>query len=809
MKKVFNSKVAIALVALLILGALSVSGMLHDVSATPVDRVDRVYGSNRSGTAVAISQEGWETSDYVVLARGDEFADALAGVPLAYSLDAPILLTHSAILTASTKQEIIELNAKNVIILGGKGAISKAVEDELISMGLTVDRISGANRNDTASQIALRMKAAGTYNGKIFVANGLDFPDAMAASAYAAKLGYPILLSLPDRIPVSTQTAIDELSPEAAYIAGGTAVISNAVMGNLPSPKRLSGPNRYATATALAEEFKPGNVKYYVATGFDFADAIAGGVLAAKNDAGLLLVSRIVPAPVIEYIADYPVYYATIFGGTGAVNTYIENELEILLDSAALAQAILAAQAAIDALPGQVAASADSAEAQGYIDAAQDLVDAVLEIDPDHDTSEWDAVIAEQQAIVDDMRAAEAVIAQIAALEPVDELTLDDKAAVEAARAAYNALTDDQKALVTNLAVLEAAEARIAQLEADLAAANAVIAQIAALEPVDELTLDDKAAVEAARAAYEALTDDQKALVTNLAVLEAAEARIAQLEADLAAAEAAVEAAEVAADALAKDGTDTQEDIDAAQALHNAAADLVNALPDGPAKDALLARLAQVQADIDAAQEAIEAENTWTIVPDPELPEFVSQFFITSLDSLPEATHYELFVGGTRIQEKRVAIDEWVASATIVFEPTVMRVLFFDSEFAALPFATAECLSDGSLVISHISPSATWTITPFFPGITSDFNIQTYDMPFATHYEFYVYDDENDVWLQIDERLPVTEPLRTADIILNPRTWIQVRLYGNATCVGPMFIGSPTMDDVDSGDIGFIYPYVD
>jgi hypothetical protein len=72
-------------------------------------------------------------------------------------------------------------------------------------------------------------------------------------------------------------------------------------------------------------------------------------------------------------------------------------------------------------------------------------------------------------------------------------------------------LTDDQKALVTNLAVLEAAEARIAQLEADLAAANAVIAQIAALEPVDELTLADKAAVEAASAAYEALTDDQKA----------------------------------------------------------------------------------------------------------------------------------------------------------------------------------------------------------------------------------------------------------------------------------------------------------
>jgi putative cell wall-binding protein len=47
----------------------------------------------------------------------------------------------------------------------------------------------------------------------------------------------------------------------------------------------------------------------------------------------------------------------------------------------------------------------------------------------------------------------------------------------------------------------------------------------------DDLTLKDKAAVEAAREAYDALTEAQKALVTNVADLEAAEAKIEKLEA--------------------------------------------------------------------------------------------------------------------------------------------------------------------------------------------------------------------------------------------------------------------------------------
>ncbi|MFP3340702.1 cell wall-binding repeat-containing protein, partial [Micrococcus sp. SIMBA_131] len=76
---------------------------------------------------VAISQKGWNHADTVVLARGGEFPDALAGTPLAYQHDAPMLLTEDNKLTDSTKKELERLEPNKVIILGSSGAITDKV----------------------------------------------------------------------------------------------------------------------------------------------------------------------------------------------------------------------------------------------------------------------------------------------------------------------------------------------------------------------------------------------------------------------------------------------------------------------------------------------------------------------------------------------------------------------------------------------------------------------------------------------------------------------------------------------------------
>lgn len=109
-------------------------------------------------------------------------------------------------------------------------------------------------------------------------------------------------------------------------------------------------------------------------------------------------------------------------------------------------------------------------------------------------------------------------------------VTLDSKAEVEAVRAAYNALTDADKKKVgsDSVKILEAAEAKIADLQATADAAKVT----KAIEALSDVTLDDKAVVEAARAAYDALTDAAKAKIDkdSVVVLEAAEAKIKELE---------------------------------------------------------------------------------------------------------------------------------------------------------------------------------------------------------------------------------------------------------------------------------------
>ena len=128
-------------------------------------------------------------------------------------------------------------------------------------------------------------------------------------------------------------------------------------------------------------------------------------------------------------------------------------------------------------------------------------------------------------------------------IDQIGTVTLENREAIEAARNAYDALTEEQQSYVTNYSVLTAAEAELKALEeqaADQAAADAVTEQINSLPAADALTLEDKAAVEAAREAYEALTGNQKALVTEEPVQKLAnlEAKIAELTDD---AEAAAE----------------------------------------------------------------------------------------------------------------------------------------------------------------------------------------------------------------------------------------------------------------------------
>jgi putative cell wall-binding protein len=312
---------ALALAALLVLTVIPVFGA--------GETLDRIKGANRWATAVEISQEGWDSASVVVLANGEKFADALAGVPLAFANDAPILLTASNSLNKEAKDEIVRLGANKVFLLGGTAAISEEIEEELVDMGLEVDRVKGATRDATAVEIANRVAPNGVDT--VVLAYAWDFPDALAAASYAAINGYPILLSEKTSISEATEKAIEDLGVENVIIVGGSAVITDKVEDALEDDgynvDRVNGSNREGTSVALAEFFKLNTTKYFVATGDDFADAIAGAALAAKEGTGILLVRKSLHKVIADFVEEN-VTEAVIFGGTGAVSDSVAKNIE-------------------------------------------------------------------------------------------------------------------------------------------------------------------------------------------------------------------------------------------------------------------------------------------------------------------------------------------------------------------------------------------------------------------------------------------------------------------------------------------------
>lgn len=293
------------------------------------DRVNRLSGDTRYKTAAEVSKKGWESAETVVLARGDNYADALAGVPLAKKYNAPLLLTKPNEFTKEASDEISRLNAKTVYILGGTGAVNAATEKALKDKGIKVVRVFGSDRWETAAKIAKHVAPEGV--NEVVVVNGNNFPDALSVASFAADKGMPILLTRTNSLPDVTAKTIRDLGASKSLVVGGTGVVPKVVTDQLPYVYRLGGQNRYETALKVAQYFHKDANHYYLATGRDFADALSGAALAAKNHTGVLLTDKSLSAETEKFIKDNNLDKVTILGGNGVVSDTVAAKLKDLL----------------------------------------------------------------------------------------------------------------------------------------------------------------------------------------------------------------------------------------------------------------------------------------------------------------------------------------------------------------------------------------------------------------------------------------------------------------------------------------------
>jgi putative cell wall-binding protein len=257
----------------------------------------RVAGAGRVATAVEVSRATRDSAATVVLARADEYADALAAAPLAVHVDAPLLLSASRGLSDATAAEVARLGANAAILLGGEAALSEQVVTDLEDMGLTVRRIAGENRFGTAAKVPAELPPT----DEVLVAEGehvspeRGWPDALSASGLAAAERRPVLLVNRDRLPRETAQALD--ASTAVVIVGGSDAISQDVADAIDqvagTVTRVFGVTRYDTSVAVADEAEARGVDpstVWVATGRDWPDGLVAGVAAGAADGILLLV---------------------------------------------------------------------------------------------------------------------------------------------------------------------------------------------------------------------------------------------------------------------------------------------------------------------------------------------------------------------------------------------------------------------------------------------------------------------------------------------------------------------------------------
>lgn len=317
----------------------------------------RVAGANRYATAAAVSRLQWDNTtnpyygtgygpEYIVVANGLDPADALTGGALAAQLDGVLLLTNPGSLPVETKNEISRVAASRywydddvtVLVLGGTGAVSDAVFKQLqqITHVNDVQRVYGSTRFETAAEIATMTADLGYVETTAYVVNGYAPADALAVAPVAAWDYAPVLLTNVNDVPDATMGWLAANGITDVIVVGGTGVVGTAAFDELDAlynVTRISGDNRYETATAIASYgVDTVGMTPELATlvsGESFADALSAAPLSWWTGGPVLLTTPASLHPaVVEYFEDQGIIGSTyndgigcfVLGGTGAIS---------------------------------------------------------------------------------------------------------------------------------------------------------------------------------------------------------------------------------------------------------------------------------------------------------------------------------------------------------------------------------------------------------------------------------------------------------------------------------------------------------
>ncbi len=299
------------------------------------DMTREFAGTHRYNTSVALGERYAAESgsvSTVIIASGESQVDAVAAAGLAGYLDAPVLLTRGDRLPHNVARFIDRHNVVDVIVVGGTAAISDSVLTTIegLGSGPDVERVSGANRYETAAAIGDFLGGpaptwCGSNQSAAILVNGSDAgrADAVAIGPLAYALGLPILLTSADGLHEAASTFLTDNEVERVVVVGGTSSVPDSIIDELiedvgvVNSRRISGGSAAGTSVAIAQEMlNPNRCGDVLDTDADLValvnrDATADGITAGptmgqglgNGAVPILLVGDELPAEVMNYLA--------------------------------------------------------------------------------------------------------------------------------------------------------------------------------------------------------------------------------------------------------------------------------------------------------------------------------------------------------------------------------------------------------------------------------------------------------------------------------------------------------------------------
>jgi carboxypeptidase T len=112
-------------------GPAVVSAAVEQALGSFAPSVERLAGSDRFGTSAAVAGRYFPAATTSIVATGLAYPDALAAVPLAATLAAPVLLVRPTAVPAPTRDRVRADRPTTILAVGGPAAVAPAVLDEL------------------------------------------------------------------------------------------------------------------------------------------------------------------------------------------------------------------------------------------------------------------------------------------------------------------------------------------------------------------------------------------------------------------------------------------------------------------------------------------------------------------------------------------------------------------------------------------------------------------------------------------------------------------------------------------------------